>query len=222
MVVGVEDFVAPYPFDIHITFHRSTRGRGPVPWANTVRSRRQGVNFHVDPRHSLKELKADWTAAHELSHLLIPYLGKRNAWFAEGFASYMQYQVMHSMGTITDQEMQTRYQEKIERAATRYDMDDMPFTEAAGELVARRDYPTMYWGGALYFLQVDTNLRRQSQSVPAVLREFLECCRMRVDRMNALVSELDRLSGSELFSKQIETMRTSPGFPDESDIWSGT
>ena len=43
----------------------------------------------------------DWTAPHEMSHLAIPYIGEKEVWFAEGFASFMQYQVMMEMGVMT-------------------------------------------------------------------------------------------------------------------------
>ena len=218
---GVEELAAPYPFDVHIHFYRTSSSK-PVTWANTIRSRRQGVNFHVNPRFSAEELLADWTASHELSHLLIPYLGRRHSWFAEGFASYMQYQVMHTLGVITPEQMQARYRERIDRAERRYDMRDMPFVEAAPTLRARRQYPTMYWGGAVYFLRVDQELRERGHSVPAVIREFVKCCRTRTRGLEALVAELDRLSGGSTFEEQLELMRTEAGFPDDSEVWPGS
>lgn len=216
---AVEDFVMPYPFDVHIHFHRSSSSR-PVPWANTIRSRRQGVNFHVNPQTSRRTLRADWTAYHELSHLLIPYLGRSHSWFAEGFASYMQYQVMHSLGVLSEEEMESKYRERIERAKRRYDMEEMPFVKAAPMLRQRRQYPTMYWGGAVYFLRVDQNLNEVGTSVPEVIREYVACCRVnRLRRLDDLVAELDRISGSDAFSRELEYVRTRPGFPDNSEIW---
>lgn len=213
-VAGVERLIAPYPFDVHVTFYRAEPADSPVPWANTVRSRRQGVNFHVDPRRTSAELLADWTAPHELSHLLIPFVGRRHAWFAEGFASYMQYQVMHSMGIVDDARVRQRYRGKIDEARRRYDLPHTPFTEAAGSLAARREYPTMYWGGAAYFLQVDERLRQRRSSVPDVVRQFVDCCRTESWRFDALVAELDRIAGEPVFSEQLELLRTRPGFPD--------
>ena len=215
---AVEQFVAPYPFDVHIHFHRRS-GSKPVPWANTIRSRRQGVNFHVNPRSSARELRADWVAYHELSHLLIPYLGRRHSWFAEGFASYMQYQVMHSLGVLNERQMESRYQERIDRAERRYALAHMPFVEAASVLRARRQYPTMYWGGAVYFLRVDQALQEKGKSVPGVLREFVECCRFRTRGLDALVAELDRLAGGDAFRRELDHVRTNPGFPDDSGVW---
>lgn len=229
-VAGIETLVAPYPFDVHITFYRSEPGDSPVPWANTVRSRRQGVNFHVDAERTLEEFFADWTASHELSHLLIPPVGRSNAWFAEGFASYMQYQVMRAMRIIDDEQMRDRYSAKIGKARQAYDLHHMPFVDAAGELVARREYPTMYWGGALYFMQVDRLLQHRGSSLLEVLREFVACCRLETRGFNALLRQLDRIAGEPLFSERLSVMRTRPGFPDDPGVrpetsnyrWSGS
>lgn len=80
----IEDQVGPYPFTINVHFYRR-EGRGePVPWAKTRRPGEEGVNFYVDPSFSLNTWLSDWTAPHELSHLLIPYVGREHSWFAEG------------------------------------------------------------------------------------------------------------------------------------------
>jgi hypothetical protein len=218
-VDGIETLVAPYPFDIHVAFYSSEPGDSPVPWAHTVRSRRQGVNFHVDADRTLEEFRADWTASHELSHLLIPAIGRSNAWFAEGFASYMQYQVMRAMRVVDDEQMLEQYRTKIGKAQQKYDLHDLPFAEAAGELVARREYPTMYWGGALYFMQVDRLLQRRGSSLLQVLREFVECCRSETRGLDGLVRELDRIAGEPLFSERLSVMRTRPGFPEDAGTW---
>ena len=216
---GIEEFIAPYPFDLHIHFHRASAAGEPVPWANTIRFHRQGVKIHVDPTSTAADLRADWTVYHELSHLLIPYLGRRHAWFAEGFASYMQYQVMHALGVLSAGQMQARYRERIDRAASRYDMPDTPFAEAAPTLRAKRRYRTMYWGGALFFLRVDRELRGQGETVPGIIRQFVECCRSTTRGLDSLVAELDRLADSDAFSRQLDTLRTEPGFPDDSGVW---
>jgi len=92
---GIEDLVGAYPFEISIYFHKSKSTREPVLWAHTVRGEEQAVHFYVNPTYfSYQDFISDWTAPHEISHLILPFLGKQNSWFAEGFASYMQYRVM--------------------------------------------------------------------------------------------------------------------------------
>jgi hypothetical protein len=208
----VEEAIAPYPFDVHIHFYRSSAA-APVPWANTIRSRRQGVNVHVNPHFARDELLADWTVYHELAHLFLPFLGRQQSWFAEGFASYMQYQLMHFAGVLSTEDMWARYREKIGRAASRYDMPDRNFIEAARVLRARREYPTQYWGGAVYFLRVDAKLRALGTSVPEVVSEFVACCRFEPQDLEALVETLDRLAGAPVFSEELADFQRASGFP---------
>jgi len=216
---AVEQLVGAYPFDVHIFFHRRDGAREPVPWANTERGRVQGVHFHVDPRFSLRALRSDWTAAHELSHLALPYLGRRHAWFAEGFASYMQYQVMQVMGVISPAEAARRYAGKLDRAERRYRYPDRPFAAAAPRLRAEGNYPTMYWGGAVYFLQVDEALRTQSgRDFIAILSEYVACCRRTGGEIGVLLGTLDELSSSRLFSRHYRNFQVDKGFPRYRDL----
>lgn len=212
-VAAVETLVAPYPFDVHIHFYRMS-GRGePVPWANTRRGRIQGVNFHVDPSYSLPSFLDDWTAPHELSHLLIPSVGDRYSWFAEGFASYMQYQVMMELGVLSRKQVADKYQRHITQAYENYRFHRLPFDRAAAELRRRRAYSTLYWGGAVYFLQADFQLRQQDSSLTELLVDYVACCRTQPNGLAELVEKLDGLSGSDIFSSQLRVMQKQHGFP---------
>jgi len=213
-IQGLESLVGPIPFDIHIYLYRRDGAREPVPWANTRRGGRQGVNFHVDPTFDLAAFRRDWTAAHELSHLVLPYLGEKDAWFAEGFASYMQYQVMMATRVLTSAQASERYLERLNRARSRYPFHDQPFADAAPLLRQARAYPVMYWGGAAYFLQVDAALKQQADtSLIAVLARYLSCCRKDRKNLDTLVATLDTLSNSTVFTTHLQRFRTEPGFP---------
>jgi len=213
-VAGVEALVGPYPFDLHIRMYRKDGAREPVPWANTIRGDAQGVNFHVDPLFSLNEFRSDWTASHELSHLIFPYLGRSASWFSEGFASFMQYQVMMATRDLTSDEAIERYLSRLNRASSDYPYHSSPFSDAAPKLREAGKYPVMYWGGAAYFLQVDEKLRNSSdQSLISVLGSYLQCCRQDRKNLDTLVRDLDRLSNSTIFSDCLTRFRTEPGFP---------
>ncbi|MEH6543281.1 MAG: hypothetical protein V7721_05010 [Porticoccaceae bacterium] len=214
---GVEKKVAPYPFDVHIFFHRLASNKEPVPWANTQRSGRQAVHFYVDPQYSLSDFLKDWTAPHELSHLLIPYVGSEYSWFAEGFASYMQYQVMEAMGVISSPEVSKRYRRHISRAKNRFNFHRVPFVSAASRLRTRGDYVTLYWGGAVYFLQVDRALKSNGSSLIGVLESYVTCCRAKHLSFKYLIQEFDRLSSGTEFSSAMQAFTSTPGFPAYSE-----
>ena len=202
VAAGVESLVGPFPFDVRIRLMR-TRSNEPVPWANTLRGRTQGIRFYVDPRFSLDELRADWTAPHEMSHLILPYLGRENSWFAEGFASFMQHQVMYAMGVLDDASIAGRYRERLGAAERDYDYPNRPFVDMAPRLRAERKFPTMYWGGAVYFLRVNDALERRTQSnLLIVLDEYMRCCRRNRATLNDIVTQLDELAGDGVFFRR--------------------
>jgi len=211
---AVETLVGAYPMDVRVYFHRLDGSREPVPWANTQRNRSQGVHFHVNPDFPLPAFRADWTAPHELAHLMLPYVGRRYAWFAEGFASYMQYQVMRTMGVLSPAAAERRYRDNLRRAERDYAYPDRPFVDAAPRLRAEGRYPVMYWGGAAYFGQVDAALARRGSSLVAVVRGYMACCRRNRADLAALIAELDRVSGTTVFSEVLTRFRGTPGFPE--------
>ena len=86
----ISDFV--YLHSIH--FFRSEKGN-PVSFglAKALEAGRQ-AHFYVNPKASLGDLLSDWIAPHELSHLSIPFLEKKDKWFTEGFATFLSRQLL--------------------------------------------------------------------------------------------------------------------------------
>lgn len=211
---ALEGLVGPYPMDVHVHFHRRDGAGEPVPWAHTRRGNRQAVHLHVDPAFQAAAFLNDWTAPHEFSHLLLPYVGRRHAWFAEGFASYLQYPVMVELGVLSPAEARARFERNVRRARRDYSYPRQSFVDAAPRLRAARQYPVMYWGGAAWFRQVDRSLAAQGTSLLEVLRDYVACCRRDRAGLDDLLAELDRLSGGDVFRTGYRTLRNTPGFPD--------
>ena len=53
---------------------RPGRGRSAVPWGQTLRRGGVSVLLYVREGATLSELRGDWTAVHEFSHLFHPFL----------------------------------------------------------------------------------------------------------------------------------------------------
>ncbi len=211
---ALERYAGPLPFPVHVHLHRRDGSEEPVPWANTWRDRRQSIYFYVDPRFPQQAFLDDWTAAHELAHLLLPYLGGDNAWFAEGFASYLQHSIMVEMGVIDREEALRRRDEKMRRATAALAVERRPLPQSMVSLRARGRYPTFYWGGAVYFERVDLRLQEQGSSLQRVLRKYVGCCRSGRRDLDELVRLLDRLGETQIFSQELVTMRETPGCPE--------
>jgi hypothetical protein len=207
---AAESTLGVYPFTLHFYIHRRNGSSEPVPWASTRRHSVQGVDFYIDPSYSLQSFLDDWTAPHEIGHLSIPYIGREQAWFAEGFASYMQYQIMQKLGICSEQQVMEIYAEKIDRVRPYYNRDQ-DFVSVAKDLQSRNRYSDMYWGSASYFMQIDKRLTvEHGQEFTGFIKEYQLCCRLKDESFEELIESWDRLLGEPLFSNMLQSYQTGP------------
>lgn len=194
---ATQSILGTYPFELHFYLHRSDNSTEPVPWANTVRSEIQGVHFHVNTDYSLDEFLSDWTAPHEISHLAIPFVGKSNAWFSEGFATYMQNEILLEMKECTQEDIDKKFKTKLDMARPYY-QENEPFDKVAMSLRKTYNYPEMYWGGAYFFIQLNASLLASNdRSLGNVLKEYQSCCRLEDGSMGAIIESIDKLVEGE-------------------------
>lgn len=212
---GLVRLIGDMPLHYSAQIHRARGGREPVPWAETRKHRGRTVHFHVVPEFPLDAFRRDWTASHEIVHLLFPYIGDRGRWFAEGIASYLQYSVMVAAGVIDYEELLTRLRERLERAASMRHLDDRSVVDIARRMRVRGANLRVYWGGAAYFLHVDRQLHEQTgQRLVDVVSRYVQCCSSLWGQgPEQLIRTLDEISGTEIFRRTAEKTVRRPGFP---------
>lgn len=207
---AAEATLGGYPFPMHFFIHRRKGSDEPVPWASTRRHVLQGIDFHIDPSYPLQSFLDDWTAPHEISHLSIPYLGSEHAWFAEGYASYMQYQIMQNLGICSADQVRAIYAEKIDGVKASYDQEQS-FVSVARDLRDRNQYPDMYWGGASYFMKIDKRLAQDHGLILSdFIKDYLHCCRLKDESLAELMESWDRLLGEPIFSELLHIYQSGP------------
>ena len=208
--LATQQTVGNYPFDLHFYIHRADNATEPVPWGNTERSEIQGVTFHVNPEFSLEEFLNDWTAPHEISHLAIPFPGKSNRWFSEGFATYMQGQILIKMGEFTLEQIENKYQKKLSTCWPYY-QSDSPFIVVADSLKRNHHYAEMYWGSVTFFVNLDQHLKQtQGFSLNELLQDYQSCCRENDGNLSDIIRSFDRLTNNSYPSDLLEAYRFGP------------
>jgi len=200
-----------YPFDLYYHFHRDDSAARAVTFGHTRRTdTTQAAHFYVNPAFSLDELKADWIAPHEISHLAIPSLPKTNLWFYEGFATYMSRQVMIEMGVLSKQEVDSINNTRVGLYINEFETSSLlPFV--ADSLIKQHQYPAVYWIGASFFMEADDLLAEEAkQPLVDILKEFQTCCHVTKMTIDELIESFDEISGSTIFGTLYSKYTTEP------------
>lgn len=183
----------------------------PVPWGQTLRRGDTAVLLFVRDDATPAELRADWTAIHELSHLFHPYMGRDGRWLSEGLASYYQNVLRARAGLLTPERAWELLDAGFGRG--RRESSGAPLVE-----LSRTHEGTMrvYWAGAAFWLQADIALRRDhATSLDAVLSKYSDCCLSGTGETapTQFIAELDRLSDTKVFSLNYARLVESRAFP---------
>lgn len=187
-----------------------SRDRSPVPWGQT--SRRDGVSVLLFVRRDagLQALRDDWTAEHELAHLMHPYLGREGRWMAEGLASYYQNVLRARSGRMDGEQAWRRLDAGFARG--RRATTGTPLSSLHGRGATMR----IYWAGAAYWLQADLALRARGSSLDAVLDGYARCCLRAGSELAplAFARALDRIDGHDIFVGLYRQYAAASAFPD--------
>lgn len=190
----------------------------PVPWGQTLRSDGVAVLLFVRRDASLQELREDWTAVHELSHLFHPYLGDRGRWLAEGLASYYQNVLRARVGLLDEEDAWQRLDggfQRGRRALSGVRLDQLRVGRGGGTM-------RVYWAGAAYWLEADLALRARGSSLDAVLAGYSRCClgdgTQRVEPA-AFAAALDGIAKTEVFVPLYRRYAAATGFPALDDAY---
>jgi len=194
-------------------------GRRPVGFGYVRRGDPVEVHLRVHPRSTLGELLDDWRSYHELAHLLVPFAGNRDIWFAEGLASYYQYLLQARAGVIDADEALVRLGQGIQRGRGDPAGRGRTLRELAPQMWRERAFRRVYWTGAAYFLRVDVGLRQASNhrhSLDSALAGFQRCCLGRHDRWSAkrLIQALGEASIATIWNEEYRRMIDAPAVPE--------
>jgi len=215
MAGTVADLAASFPLpDVQVLVIDMPSGGEPVPWGQVNRAGGQGVLFVVNSASSDARLYADWTAAHEFSHLLTPYT-PYDRWLSEGFASYHQNITRLRSGLLDERTAWGKLLAGFERGQKAADRADAGVLKHAG----RRHNMQMYWGGAVIALKAEVALQQQTQgrmNLSKALAGLQDCCLNQGVgwRARSLFQELDRITGTRIFTQLYEDEVKRQNYPE--------
>jgi hypothetical protein len=204
------------------------RARSPdnpqaVHFGQSIRGQGNALELLVDPSRPAEEFADDWTAVHELSHLMHPYLGDRGTWLAEGLATYYQNVLRARSGMLTPAQAWDRLYQGFKRGAKT--QSDETLEQIAQDMHRSHAYQRVYWAGAAYWLTVDRDLRRASagrMNLETALSRFRDCCLPAYQEWKPedFVTRLDALAGTQIFGSRYREFAAMRQFPDWEKLYS--
>jgi hypothetical protein len=215
---NVASLLGRFPVEsLQVVVAPTPRGNGPVPWAYVSRGGGPGVHFFINPSHPAAELRRDWTATHEMSHLFLPYVAARDTWLAEGVPTYLQNLLMARGGVLEEREAWSRMIVGLQRAAKV--APGLTLAQASERAGVGGVYQRAYWGGAGVMLEADLRLRELSggsQSLATALEGIARCCLAQNRRWPAseLLDEMDNATGTTVFAALLRERVEVPEFPE--------
>jgi hypothetical protein len=197
------------------------RNDSAVPFGQVIRDGGESVVLYVNQNEPTAAFLGDWTATHEFSHLLLPYVDRRHKWISEGFSQYYQNILMARAGAYDEQYAWQKIHEGLERG--RRSRPELSPNDAADGGV-RTALMKIYWSGAAVALIADVNLRDMSggtESLDKVLDRLQACC-LPSDRTwsgEELFARMDTLTDYPIFAALYRRYADTAGFPDTSHVF---
>lgn len=142
---------------------------GPYAVGSAVTMGMGGASIFVvvGERTRKADLLRDWVMTHEMIHVAFPNMGFRQRWMEEGLSTYLEPLLRARRGRYEPQKMWAEFVRAMPQGLPRDGDEGLDRTFTWG----RR-----YWGGAMFWLHVDVEIRRRTEgakSLDDVLRAVL-------------------------------------------------
>lgn len=111
------------------------------------------IRIAVGRRTTTQDLTQDWVLTHELVHLALPDLPREQLWIEEGLATYVEPIARARRGRLSVAELWGGLVEGIPKGVAHAGGPGLDETDAWG---------STYWGGALFWLMADVEIRERS------------------------------------------------------------
>ncbi len=209
-------FPNPAPTVIVIPVGDSARRKDAVTFGRVIRDGGESIELFINEASPLEDFAGNWTATHEFTHLMLPYVERKHRWISEGFAQYYQNVLLARSGHYSEQQAWEKILDGLERG--RQSVPALsPNAAALADTSAAR--MKVYWSGAALALMADLELRRRSagrESLDTVLDRLQACCLPSAHSWSGpeLLHKMDTLISEPVFMPIYRQFADTDGFPD--------
>ena len=188
----VDAFYGGFPIPRVLVLVQPSAGRR-VGFGTTMGSSGAAIEVPVGEDVSPEALHDDWMLVHEMVHTALPDLTRTHHWLEEGLATYIEPLARAHAGLVTPNDLWRDW------------LVGMPQGQpAAGDqgLDRTRTWGRTYWGGALFCLAVDIEIRERTNNLKSL-----------VSAVRAIVANGGNISVSWPIEKVLEVGDAATGVP---------
>ncbi len=113
------------------------------------------IVINIGENTTRRQLKESWTLTHELMHLAFPVVSHHSRWLAEGIATYVEPIGRMRIGNISREEVWGDLLHNLHKGLPRQGERGLHFSH---------NFDRVYWGGALYCLLADVEIRQKTKN----------------------------------------------------------
>jgi hypothetical protein len=190
-------------------------GTSEMTHAKTLGGGGASVLVRVGRGVKASDLRDDWVVAHELVHVAFPQVGSEHAWFAEGLACYVE-PVARVHAAITSPE-------KMWRDLMDGSPQGLPPPGDSG-LEHTEEWGRVYWGGTLYFLLADIEIRKATNGAKSLRDAVTAIARGGANvethqSLERVLADGDAATGTRVLSDFYARFGQAPGSVDLEALW---
>ena len=195
-----------------------TEGRNGIFHGTTYGSRGGFTRISIGQHTTQRELDEDWMMTHELVHMAFPDIegdDREHHWIEEGMATYIEPIARCQIGKLTP--------EQIWGEMAKYMPQGLPGEGDQG-LDNTHTWGRTYWGGALYWMVADVQIRQQSGNK----KGLQDAMRAIVGSGGTIVHEWpiekvlqvgDQATGTHVLTDLYNRMKATAVQTDLDDLW---
>ena len=190
---------------------RSGRGvSGGRSWAH----RGAEIRVRVGEATTASDFRNDWVLVHEMTHLAFPSVPEPHEWLEEGLATYVESIARAQAGLLSAEAVWAGFVDGMPNGLPRSGDRGLDRTHTWGRT---------YWGGALFCLLADLEIRRRTENrlgLQHALRAILAAGNMETSsRLEPLLEIGDRAVGEPVLTELYGRMKNQPVTTDLEALW---
>jgi hypothetical protein len=210
----VADYYARFPAAL-VTLHIGERAGEGIGGGRTTDEGGLLIRVSVGREVTAERLANDWVLVHEMIHLALPEIGWRHNWLAEGLAVYVEGVARAQAGNRAVSDVWAEDRRSMPMGLPRAGEGGMDQTPT---------WARTYWGGALFCLQAEVAIRRETHNtvgLQTALRAILEktggyAAERSIDEVLQIG---DRATGTHVLTALYERNKSSPQLTDLDSLW---